>query len=313
VELLNPQSQLPLDGILSALRVQSTVFCRSDLRAPWGFAVRPRDVSVFHIVVSGSCWLQVDDGDATRFAAGEFALVPKGSGHVVRDDPSSPVCWLDDLLRDEPFDGTLRHGGNGARTELLCGGFTVGGHEANPVLAALPDVLHVSAGEDWLAPTVQLIRDELARPAHGTDAVLARLSDVLLVQAIRAAVAGDERQHELSALRDREISRALTLVHESPEHSWTVSELARAVALSRSAFSARFRELVGESPMRYVRRCRLTRAAELLRHTDASLVEIALASGYQSDVSLSKAFKRAFAVSPGRYRASEAAGAIVAG
>jgi AraC-like DNA-binding protein len=312
VERLNRQQRVALDGILSALRVQSTVFCRSELRAPWGFAVKPRDASVFHILVSGSCWLQVEDGpDAVELTAGDFALLAKGSGHVVRDDPSSPVRWLDDLLREEPFDGTLRHGGAGARTELLCGGFALSGYDANPVLAALPDVVHVPASEKWVEPTVQLVRDELARASDGSDAVVTRLADVLLLQAIRAALRSDGRGR-LSLLSDREISRALSLVNDSPEHGWTVSELASAVALSRSAFAGRFRALVGESPMRYVRRCRLTKAAELLRTTNASLAEIAIASGYRSEASLSKAFKRAFALSPGRYRMRDEA-TLVAG
>jgi AraC-like DNA-binding protein/mannose-6-phosphate isomerase-like protein (cupin superfamily) len=303
IERLTKDGRHRLDTALGTLRVQSVIFCRSELRAPWGFAVRPRDACVFHIVLDGRCWLEAGERQPLELRAGDLVLLPKGAAHVVRDDPASAVEWLEDLLAREPFDGSLRHGGAGPRTELLCGGFTITGKQANPLAAALPDVLRLSSRSGPLAATVELVRAELATTAPGVDATVARLAEVLLLQAVRAAL---ERTPPagLRALADPEIGRALSLVHERPEDPWTVASLASAVALSRSAFAGRFRALVGEPPMRYVRRCRLTRAADLLRTTQAGLAEIASRSGYQSEVSLSKAFKRTFATSPGRYRDS---------
>jgi transcriptional regulator GlxA family with amidase domain len=131
-----------------------------------------------------------------------------------------------------------------------------------------------------------------------------RLADVLLTQALRAALTqlGSSGGAGLLALGDRQIASAIKLIHAQPGHRWTVGELASKVALSRSAFSARFRELVGESPLRYTTRTRLAHAAALLRTTDAPLAQIAARAGYGTEFSFGKAFKRAFGVAPGAYR-----------
>src|SRR5262249_9571974 len=138
----------------------------------------------------------------------------------------------------------------------------------------------------------------------GAAEVMTRLADVLLTQTLRAALNQLKSSGEtgLPALGDRRIASAIEVIHGQPEHRWSVGELANEVALSRSAFSARFRELVGESPQRYMTRTRLTHAAALLRTTDASLVQIAASAGYGTEFSFSKAFKRNFGIAPGAYR-----------
>jgi transcriptional regulator GlxA family with amidase domain len=130
--------------------------------------------------------------------------------------------------------------------------------------------------------------------------------DVLLAQALRAFTTGpvDHLPPGNLALTDREIATSLRLIHDQPDHPWTTDELAKRIGLSRSAFGARFRHLLGESPMRYVGGYRLARAAELLRASNATLLDIALQTGYSSDVALSKAFKRQFGLPPGDYRKS---------
>lgn len=140
--------------------------------------------------------------------------------------------------------------------------------------------------------------------APGAEEVVARLADALLTQALRGAL--NELQSSdgagLLAYRDRQIAAAIRLIHGQPERGWTVGELAREVALSRSTFSARFRQLVGESPLRYLTRTRLAHAATLLRTTDCSLAEIAARAGYATEFSFGKAFKRTFGIAPGAYR-----------
>jgi len=156
----------------------------------------------------------------------------------------------------------------------------------------------------WLSATLGLLSAETA-DAPGAHEVVTRLADVLLTQALRAAL--NQLQPPggagLLALGDRHIAAAIELIHSRPGHGWTVGELASKVALSRSAFSARFRELAGESPMQYITRTRLATAAELLRSTDAPLARIATQAGYGTEFSFSKAFKRSFGIAPGRYRA----------
>lgn len=292
--LSKPQEDV-LSGVLGTLRVRSTVWCLSDFRAPWGFRVRGRDVASFHVVLEGGGELDVDGG-AWPLAPGDVVVLPHGHEHAVRDAPGSAVDLLDDLLAaTPPVDGRLRRGGTGPRTQILCGGFELEGRSANPVLAVLPPVLRV---HDGTAPVIELVRRELDAPSPGTNAIVERLTDVLIVQAVRGALTDGDA----TTLRDAVVARAIRHLQERPEHPWTVAELGRKVALSRSALSERFRAAAGESPMRYLARVRLTRAAQELTSGDASLAEIARRCGYESETSLSRAFRRAFGVPPGRYR-----------
>jgi AraC-like DNA-binding protein len=295
-----------VNDLLRALHVRSTVYCRSLLRGPWGFGVQARDACAFHLVCGGSCWLEVDGvDDPMRLGTGDLVLLMTGRGHRLRDEPSSEVEWLDEILRRTPLEhGQLHLGGSGTLTELLCGGFVVEGMRVNPLLLAMPPVLRLDgrdpATSEWLDGLLAMLRSEVGQPRPGSDAVLARLADILLTQAIRAhlvAIAASDRPN-LGALRDGRIARAIRLVHGHPGRPWTVECLAAEVAMSRSAFASLFRRLTGESPMRYVTRYRLSRAAAHLGEDGATLLDIALRIGYDSEAS----FSRHFGMAPGAYR-----------
>lgn len=295
---------LSLDGlseVLRAGRVRSTVWCVSEFGAPWAFGVGRRTAASFHLVLEGGGWLEVDAVDGRLWLRrGDLVVLPHGNGHALRDDPATPVVLLDDLLARAPLDaGRLIVGGDGPRSEILCGGFVLEGSLASPVLALLPPLLHVRGPAAWLDATVALVRDELPAYAPGADAVVTRLTDVLLAQALRRHLAGRE---DLRALDDPWIAEALRLVNDAPERPWTVSQLASVSALSRSAFRDRFRQATGQPPMRYLTRLRLSRAAELLRESRLPVYEIARRCGYTSEAALSRAFKRALGLPPGRYR-----------
>ena len=297
--------------VLRSLRVRSTVWCRSQLRAPWGFGTDARGTAAFHVVTAGCCWLQVEgDGAQRRLDAGDLVVLPTGRRHWLRDDPATPAPALERLLARHPLDEQrrLRGGGRGPRTDLLCGGFALEGGDAHPLLVALPPVIHVRGVRGrplpWVAATLRLVGAETDATAPGSEAVVGRLADALLTQALRVAAAELDAADggQVRALRDPHIAAAVRLIHGQPQRPWTVGELAAEVALSRSAFAARFRELVGEPPMRYVIRARLAHAAGLLDATDVSLAEIARRTGYESEFSFGRAFKRAFGVAPGAYR-----------
>ena len=311
MDLLNDFSPAdPISQVLRVIRICSTVYCRSLLSAPWGFGVQAHGNPAFHVVTSGGGWLQVD-GEPTQLAleAGDLIVLPGGPRHWMRDDPATPVTELEDILAAAPPGERrrLNHGGGGARTGLLCGGFALEGG-AHPILRALPAVLHIrgTAGRPvpWLAATLALLTAETASDAPGADEVVSRLADALLTQALRTALAGLGFSDGAGALalRDPQIAAAVELIHRQRERAWTVGDLAAEVTLSRSAFSARFRDLVGESPRRYVTRTRLAHAAALLHTTDAPLAAIATRAGYGSEFSFGKAFKRTFGIAPGTYR-----------
>jgi AraC-like DNA-binding protein len=296
--------------LLRDLRVSSTLFCRTDFGAPWGFGVHAHGRAAFHLVTEGECWLEVtDELEPIRLRSGDVAILPHGPTHWLRDDLESPTLWLEDLLGQAAVTPDLRltSGGDGTRTHLICGAFTVEGNKHHPLLSALPRVIYVRRNEDealpWLEPTLELIRYEIHAAGPSGVALIERLSEVLLGQTLRAAL-NDPRVQTvgLEALRDETIAPAVLAVHEHPERAWTVGELARLSAMSRSAFASRFRAITGDSPIRYVTRYRLARAAGQLRTTNVPIGEIASNVGYESSFTFSRAFKRAFGIPPRAYR-----------
>jgi transcriptional regulator GlxA family with amidase domain len=161
----------------------------------------------------------------------------------------------------------------------------------------------------WLESTADLLGHEMASPKLGSASIVERLTDVLLVQAVRWQLARGARDAGgwIRALEDPQIREALGLIHEHPEEQWTVESLAARVAMSRSAFAARFRRLAGEPPLRYLTRFRINRASELLRAGSASLAQVATLSGYSSSAALSKAFKRWVGTAPAAARGTSLA------
>jgi len=272
--------------------------------------VRARGLAAFHVVTAGECWLQVDDGEPQLLHAGDLVILPRGNRHWLRDDPASPTLWLEDLLRKDSVDSELRlhSGGGGAITELLCGAFALEGSGYHPLLSALPSAILIAGGGErpppWLTVTLDLVSIEVHSSGAGGAVVLERLSEVLLAQALRVTLldlhATEHLEPEL--LQDRGIAPAVRAIHEHPERAWSLGELAALCAMSRSTLAARFRRLTGDSPIRYVTRCRLTRAARQLRTSDLGLAEIGRLAGYESEFSFSRAFKRAFGVAPRAYR-----------
>lgn len=303
-----------LSQLLLRLTVNSMVYCLSEMTAPWGFQVAARSGPAFHLLTAGSAWLEVQDQpEPVRLAAGDLVILPRGESHLVRDSPKSPVKWLEHILSETPpVNGHLKHGGGGERSELLCGGFVVEKLTARPLLEALPTIVHLrgSGGRapEWLVSLVRMIAVEMATSGPGSEAVVTRLTDALLAQALRQSLADADRGFNgPSGVGDPQVARALRLIREHPDRRWTVPRLAAAVSLSRSAFAERFRAATGETPMFNLTRYRMARAAEYLRATNAGIREIARLTGYDSEVSVTKAFRREYGSAPGAYRKAHAA------
>lgn len=307
---LNNHSEDTLTQLLTSLRVHSSIYCLSELRDPWGFRVEGRNVAKFHLILEGSAWLCIDDVEPLRMETGDMVILPHGHAHSMKDRPDSRVETLDRILIDHPVDdgGRMYYGGRGDLTRILCGGFSLNETAPEPILAMLPNIVHVDArGErvsPWIDATFQMLREEASQTLPGAKAVFAKIADVFLTQALRTFLAGtaDAGLYPLEAMNDPAIAQAVHLIHTEPSHDWSVGQLAYQVGMSRSGFSDRFRQLTGESPMRYTTKVRLTRAAGYLATTDRSQSSIARECGYNSDASLSKAFKREFGMTPGEYR-----------
>lgn len=298
-----------LSVLLGMLRVRSTLWCRSAMRAPWGFAIRERPVAAFHLVVAGGCELEVAGAGRYRLEAGDLIVVPTGAAHAARSDPDAPVRFLDDILAARPpRGGRLDYGGTGASTDLVCGGFEVSDPAAEPLLRLLPPVLIAKGSAGFpradVRAVLEMLLRELRDPRSGADALVTRLSDLLLALVIRGALEADGSVMPWS---DTAIVPVVAAMKDQPAHGWTIAEFAQLAHLSRSVFTERFRVVTGEPPMRYLRRVRLARAAALLRQDGDKLQSIAESTGFSSAASLSRAFRDALGVSPRGYRASGAA------
>lgn len=302
-----------LSQLLLRLTVSSTVYCLSHMSSPWGFKVAARSRPAFHLLTAGNAWLDVEgQAEPIRLNAGDLVILPRGEAHTVRDSPHSPVQWLDTILTvTPPVNGRLNHGGGGEPSELLCGGFAVDQLTGKPLLEALPTVVHLRGSEgrapEWLVGLIRMIASEMASSGPGSEAVVTRLTDALLAQALRQCLLEVDRAvGGVTAVNDPGIARALRLVRDHPDQHWTVPKMAAAVSMSRSAFAERFRAATGEAPMQHLTRYRMARAAEYLRVTKAGVREIARLTGYDSEVSVTKAFRRQFGVAPGAYRRANA-------
>lgn len=310
MKLLNTAPHDAVTRLLSELKVHSSVYCLSELRAPWGFGVDGAAMAKFHLVLEGECWLQADGLDPVRLGPGELVILSRGDRHTVRDEPGSAVIGLDRMIAEHPLDAgaRLRYGGNGARTRLLCGGFALSDPMPRPLLTLLPRILTMdprsASISTWVEPVFALVRDESEQAAPGAQAIFARLAEVFLAQALRAYLVGAGQAGLLSPgpKRDAQIEEATALIRDQPTRQWTLQALAREVGMSRTLFATRFRAATGESPVRHLAKVRLGQAAGYLATADLSVEAIARRTGYASDASLSKAFKREFGVSPGAYR-----------
>lgn len=310
MQLLNTAPHDAVTELLSTLRVRSTVYCLSELREPWGFEVDGAGVAKFHLVLAGSCWLNLAGQEPARLRAGDLVILSRGERHVMSDRPGSPVTSLDVIVAGHPLDpdARLTYGGTGALTRLLCGGFVLDDPVPAALIGLLPPVLQMNSRSaditTWLEPVFALVRQEAESSAPGAQAIFAKLADVFLSQALRTYLAGADRAGLLSPPRaaDAQLGRVMAALHERPAVNWTLAEMAGLAGMSRTLFAARFRAAVGESPMRHLAKIRLGQAAGYLTTTGLSVDAIARRTGYGTSASLSKAFKREFGTSPGQYR-----------
>lgn len=311
-ELLTHFQEDVLADILQSIHLRSTLYCRAQMSAPWGFRVSQRSVASFHIVMGGTCWLTVEGRDEpVRLTEGDLVILPHGHAHTMTDHPATPATRLEDLVPKQPIgrDGLFYSEGQGSVTTLVCGGLQLEDHTTNPLFSILPPLLHLKGqhgqSHPWLHAIVKGVKAEASANQPATETVITRFSEILFIQAVRTYMmdtVDNGKRGWFSALKDPQIGQALALVQRHPEEPWTVESLACRVSLSRSAFSAKFKQLVGESPMQYVTRVRLTKAAAHLRTNSATLVEVATSIGYDSEVAFSKAFRRHFGIAPGAYR-----------
>ena len=298
-----------LTDVLQALELKGWLHSRMEMALPWRFDFLASQDSTFHLLHVGSGYLFVNGETAPRrVESGDVLLFPFGHAHTISDGLSSPLTRTVQLAYSAhreyqvfPFEGEK------PTMAILCGAFHFEYPGDFPFLHCLPNLIHIRGEQGRMARSfaemVRLLVSEAGADLVGREVVLRRLSELLFIQIIRLWI---DQQAEnstgwIAALRDKSISTALSLIHQSPERGWKVEELAEAVALSRSAFSARFSQLVGEPPIAYLTRWRMQRARRLLKN-DVKIEKIARLLGYESEVAFRQAFRREVGIPPARYR-----------
>ena len=314
-----------LSDVLRVVRLNAAVFLDAEFTAPWcvgepsGVEVcveqmpRAQHVVIYHMVTEGSVQVAVRDQEPRVAETGDLIVIPSGEPHALGSDLSLPRAPGERLIVDRGLDevGQVRHGGGGAVTRLVCGYLACDSSLFNAVLAPLPRVMIVNmregASAQWLTSSLRFSITESGAQRAGAGTVLAKLSELMFVEALRRYIESlsPEQTGWLAGLRDRFVGKTLALIHAKPAYAWTVEELAREVGLSRSALGERFTSLVGQPPMQYLTRWRLQLAADLLRSSARSIAAVAGEVGYDSEAAFSRAFKRELGVAPAAWRQSD--------
>ncbi len=327
-----------LSDVLRGVRLRGAVFFYVSARGDWAAEAPPgKDLAPlvmrgldhvieYHAVANGSCWAGIAGEAPVRLATGDVVMFPHGDAHVVasgpgmRGDPG--VNWfaspaLGPLPQRIAIEGdNVLHMALAectSDTTVICGFIGCDRQPFNPLIAALPRMLHLHAEDDggWGVKFAERAVAESRAGRPGSEAMLSRMSETLFVDAVRRHVDHLPEQSDgwLAGLRDRFVSRALGLLHEKPAHDWTIDELGHRVGMSRSALHDRFVELVGMPPIRYLVQWRMQTASRLLLETRAPVAAIALDVGYESEAAFVRAFKREVGQPPGAWRRAREADA----
>jgi AraC-like DNA-binding protein len=316
-----------VSDVLRVVRLSGAVYLNGTFTAPWcvigrtdaalcaAFLPRSERVISYHLIIEGSCWAQLAAAPASalHLNAGELLVVPQGEAHLLGSALDLPPTPADTLLvgQMEAAPGevmTLSHGGGGASTRIICGFLACDDTLSNPLLSSLPRLFKIDMRNDprgaWLESSLKFAAAEVADSRAGGTIVLARLSELLFVEAVRSCIEAlpADQKGWLAGVRDRFVGRALSLLHAQPVRPWTVDELARKVGLSRSALAQRFTDLLGQPPMQYLARWRMQIAAQELLIGSKSLAAVAEQIGYESEAAFSRAFKREFGMPPAGWR-----------
>jgi AraC-like DNA-binding protein len=327
-----------LSDLLRSVRLRGAVFYYVSFRGDWSAgaseakdiaeAVMPgcEHVMEYHMIAKGNGWAAVSGQAPVKLAAGDIVMFPQGDRHVMSSAPNlAPELrdpdWVFARRNDpKPLPISYHHGVvdpgapmpiEHADTVLVCGFLGCDLRPFNPLVAALPRILHLPASRagGWVARVIEQAVIESNERRPGGDAVLERLSEMMFVDAARRYLDSlpENATGWLAGLRDRFVGKALALMHERPDHAWSVDDLAREVGLSRSALHERFVQYVGQPPIQYLANWRIQLGARLLRESNRNVATIALEVGYDSEAAFSRAFRRMVGMPPAAWRKARGA------
>jgi AraC-like DNA-binding protein len=329
-----------LSDVLRVVRLSGAVFFTADFSSPWALespvpdklaaAVMPQAecVVLFHILVEGECEVDCLSHPVTVMQSGDVVVFPRGDQHTMRSHGAGTPSPLTSIFspgrRADP--PQLSYGGGGRTSRFVCGYLNCD-QRFSPLVDALPTMLLVRGRDDyssieavdargtlpalvpqgsgtWLGTTLKFTVNEARAARPGNAAILGRLTELMFVEILREYMQRLPSSHGgwLSGLNDPHVGKALRLMHEDPVRDWTVDDLAREVAISRSVLAQRFRTLVGEAPMRYLAGWRMQVAKQMMRDGEVNIQDVATRVGYESEAAFSRAFKRATGSPPAAWR-----------
>ena len=310
-----------LSEVLSAIQLDGAVFLDAEFTAPWCIEAQyglPKEtqllrgadhIALFHFLLDGACKTRLaDGGEVLTLGPGDFVLYPHDHRHIMGTDLGLPPVDTDILPRTEHGAARMIHGGGGEATHFVCGYLACDRRISRSLFSSLPEMMRIPMGKDpsmaWLTQLLRVGVAESQAQRPGARAQLTKLSELIFVEAMRRYAAGlpEEERGWLAGLRDPQVGKALALLHAEPGRPWTVDELAREAALSRSSLGQRFTELIGEPPMQYLTHWRLALAARALRSGAETVNRIAERYGYESEAAFNRAFKREFGMPPAAWR-----------
>jgi AraC-like DNA-binding protein len=311
-----------LSDVLRIAHLNGGVFLHAEFTAPWCLAARmapelcapflgpATHLIPYHFLVEGELAVSLQGGEPRTARGGEMILFPRNDMHMMGSDLSgTPVSMRDVLLPPEGSGlHSIRHGGGGAPTRMICGYLGCEVTRGNPVFAALPGIMQIRVEEvgpaEWIRSTFQYAANEIAAGHVGSETMLAKLSELLFVEAVRRYArdlpAGTTGW--FAGLRDPVVARALALLHGDIARNWSVDDLGRETGLSRSALADRFTRIMGMPPMHYLGDWRMHVAAQSLKGSSIPLAKLAGRVGYESEAAFSRAFRKAFGTAPATWR-----------
>jgi AraC-like DNA-binding protein len=315
-----------LSETLRVVRLVGAIFINARFTAPWCYRSPTADsaapflepgaerVVIYHLITEGECYVELGNEPPVRLIAGDVVVFPRGDAHLMGSQPGlvpAKGASLEEVLARRPRQ--LDFGGGGATTRLVCGYMACDARLAQMLLAGLPPLVRVnmrgSNAGVWLETSVRYALAEARSPRPGGAGVLAKLAEVLFIEALRMYMneQSEGRTGWLAGVGDRIVGAALNALHKNPAHAWTLDELAQTANTSRSVLAERFQQLVGTSPMQYLTQWRMLLAANLLSRSNAPLARIAEDVGYQTDTAFSRAFRREYGAPPAAWRKSQSA------
>ena len=316
-----------LSDVLRAVRLSGAFFFDVHARAPW-VAETPQGCHVvdamfpgsdhlicYHLLIEGSCWVEMEGEAPIRMSAGDIIVLPHGDTHVLTTEIGMRKSPLMSLYRRPESGGVLPSkilmgADHGESAHFVCGFLGCDSRPYNPLLTALPRVIHVSNQTSGALGEYFKFALAESRNRMGGECMLGRISELMFVDVVRRHLESlpADRNNWLSGLRDQYVGRALMALHAQPARDWTLEHLAAEAALSRSAFAERFVQFVGQPPMQYLTHWRMQLATNYLRGGNESVASIANRVGYDSEAAFSRAFKKVVGVPPSEWRVSREAG-----